>query len=130
MIRINNYGIGSGVVNYTVSPCSGGGSRNGTITVASQIYQITQNCTEQCNSSQTFQWAAQATISNPNYSNTANDVAIDASGNLYMTGSVQLNTDFGNGIILTAPGTAPDVFVSKHNSSGIIQWAVNYGDAY
>ena len=123
---LNGYGIGNEVVNYNVGPSNVGGSRTGTITIADQTYQIKQNCTELCNLSQNFQWASQ--VGSSTYSDSPTDVDKDASGNLYMTGSIQGSADFGGGIVLTAPGSASDIFVSKHNSSGVIQWAVNYGD--
>ena len=123
---VNASGTGAGLVTYTVDPCSGGGTRNGTIIVAGQSHQISQNCTESCNASQTFSWAVQA--GSATLSDAAADLAIDASGNLYMTGDIQGSANFGSGIILTTPSTAPDIFVSKHNSSGQIQWAINYGN--
>ncbi|HNW90424.1 MAG TPA: CARDB domain-containing protein [Bacteroidales bacterium] len=117
---------GNGTVNYTVDTCSGGGIRTGAITVAGQTYTVTQNCTPTCNNSQSFYWAVQA--ESTGLSDEAVDLAMDAAGNLYMTGFIQGSVSFGGGITLTTPSPAPDVFVSKHNSSGVIQWAVNFGD--
>lgn len=123
---INSSGKGNGTVNYTVDPCVGGSSRTGTITVGNQTHTITQNCTTNCNFSQTFVWAKQA--GSPTLSDAAADLAIDALGNLYMTGDIQGSATFGNGIVLTTPSTAPDVFVSKHGPDGTIQWANRYGN--
>jgi hypothetical protein len=123
---INGSGYGNGVVSYSVAPCNSGGTRTGTITAAGQLHTITQNCIETCNASQSFEWALQA--GSTTLSDAAADLAIDASGNLYMTGDIQGSADFGGGIILTTPSVAPDIFVSKHNSSGQIQWAVRYGN--
>lgn len=123
---INGFDYGNGTVNYSVDPCSGGGTRTGTITVDGQTHTITQNCAQSCNASQSFEWGAQA--GSTTLSDAAADLAIDASGNLYMTGDIQGSASFGNGITLTTPSNAPDIFVSKHNSSGIIQWAVRYGN--
>ena len=122
----NSSGTGNGTVNYSVSPCNSGGTKTGTLNVNGQPHQITQNCTELCNASQSFEWAAQA--GSPTYSEYAYDLVVDATGNIYMTGSIQGSSSFGNGITLTTPSSAPDVFVSKHNALGQIQWAVNFGN--
>jgi len=45
-----------------------------------------------------------------------------------MTGDIQGAAVFFFFITLTTPSTAPDVFISKHNSLGQIQWAIKYGD--
>lgn len=121
----NALGTGNGAVGYSVSPCNSGGTRTGTIYVNGLSNQITQTCTQACNESQSFVWAAQA--GSATLSDASADLALDASGNLYMTGAIQGSSDFGNGIILTTPSTAPDIFVSKHNASGQIVWAVRYG---
>lgn len=118
--------LGNGTVFYTVEPCNSGTTRTGSITVAGQTFTITQNCSQACNLSQSFEWGTQAGSST--LSDAASDLAIDASGNLFMTGDIQGAANFGNGIVLTTPSTAPDIFVSKHNSSGQIQWAVRYGN--
>jgi len=123
---VNGFDYGNGTVNYAVAPCSGGGTRTGTITVGGQTHTITQDCNQSCNASQSFEWAVQA--GSTTLSDEANDLAIDGSGNLYMTGDIQGSAVFGSGITLTTPSNAPDIFVSKHNSSGVIQWAVRFGN--
>ena len=122
----NGNGTGNGNVSYSIASCTGGSTRNGSITVNGQTYNVSQNCTESCNNSNSFSWAAQAGSST--YSEFAYDLVVDKPGNIYTTGSIQGSSTFGNGIVLTAPGSAPDVFVSKYNASGQIQWAVNYGN--
>jgi hypothetical protein len=124
---VNDLGYGDGTVNYTVAPCAGGGSMTGSITIAGQTHTITQDCTESCNNSQDFVWAVQA--GSTTLSDAAAGLAIDAVGNLYMTGDIQGAANFGGGITLTTNGTAPDIFVSKHNPAGTIQWAVQFGGA-
>ena len=123
---VNGFDYGNGTVNYSVAPCGGGGTRTGTITVGGQTHTITQNCVQSCNASQSFEWGVQA--GSTTLSDGANDLAIDGSGNLFMTGDIQGSATFGGGITLTTPSNAPDIFISKHNSSGQIQWAVRYGD--
>ncbi|MCW3108948.1 MAG: zinc metalloprotease [Segetibacter sp.] len=122
----NGFGTGNGAVSYSVSPCNSGGTRNGTIYVNGLPNQVTQSCIESCNGSQSFVWAAQAGSSV--YSEYAYDATVDATGNVYMTGSVQGSCSFGNAITLTTPSSGPDVFVSKHNALGKIEWAANYGN--
>ena len=62
--------------------------------------------------------------------------ALDASGNLYVTGFFDIINDFG-GVILTNQSVGgSDIFVAKYNSTGALQWAqraggtsINYGRA-
>ncbi len=60
-----------------------------------------------------------------NDTDVGNAVAVDASGNTYITGTFKSPTlDFGSGVILTNTGNN-DMFVAKFNSSGNIVWAEN-----
>ena len=74
------------------------------------------------NSSGTFQWVN-------TYGSTSDDrgwdIAVDSSGNSYITGSFQGTVDFGGGDVTSAGNT--DFFVLKLNSSGTFQWANTYG---
>ena len=54
------------------------------------------------------------------------DIITDASGNVYSTGYIQGDVNVGGGVTLTNNGSI-DYFISKRNSSGTIQWAVNGG---
>ncbi|MEQ9413715.1 MAG: SBBP repeat-containing protein, partial [Cyclobacteriaceae bacterium] len=60
-------------------------------------------------------------------------LAVDFSGNIYITGSFIGSVDFdpsGNGIaasVLTAPGSTSDIFVAKYNTDGELIWANNFG---
>jgi hypothetical protein len=54
-------------------------------------------------------------------------VTIDAAGNVIAVGNFGGTTDFGGGPITEAGGG--DIFVSKYNSSGMLQWAQKYGDS-
>ncbi|HEU4365582.1 MAG TPA: SBBP repeat-containing protein [Candidatus Krumholzibacteria bacterium] len=52
-------------------------------------------------------------------------VAVDPAGNVYVTGLFSGTVDFGRDI-LTSAGL-DDIFVAKYASSGIAQWAKNFG---
>lgn len=75
------------------------------------------------NSAGTLQWVRQA--GGAGAFNYGYGIAVDASGNVYVTGYIAAATDF-SGTILTPVGNN-DVFIAKYNSSGTFQWAVNSG---
>ena len=74
------------------------------------------------NSSGVFQWVK-------TYGGTSNeygyDIALDSSGNTYITGTFLGTVDFGGGNITAA--VLIDTFVIKTNSSGVFQWVKTYG---
>jgi peptidoglycan hydrolase-like protein with peptidoglycan-binding domain len=74
------------------------------------------------NSSGTFQWVN-------TYGGTSFDfgrgIAVDSSGNIYITGYFYETVDFGGGNVTSAGST--DIFVLKLNSSGTFQWVNTYG---
>ena len=74
------------------------------------------------NSSGTLQWVN-------TYGGTSNEagngIAVDSSGNSYVTGYFQGTVDFGSGDITPAGGA--DIFVLKLNSSGTFQWVNTFG---
>lgn len=53
------------------------------------------------------------------------DIAIDNSGNIYITGSYTGTTQFG-AINKTSVGST-DIFIAKYNSSGVVQWVKSAG---
>jgi hypothetical protein len=75
---------------------------------------------------QTFQWANKMN-GGIGYSTTT-----DASGNVYTTGSFQNTVDFNpNGVtaISICNGNS-NVYITKHNASGILQWVRTFGGNY
>jgi hypothetical protein len=83
------------------------------------------------NSAGSFQWAygIGAISSNIN----TQSLKVDATGNLiicgdfYTLGSMEFNPA-GPSYTLQSNTSTPDAFVAKYNTSGILQWAFNYGD--
>lgn len=84
------------------------------------------SCTKQdiyvakLNSSGTTVWQKRITPGGCNSYGGGNDVTVDASGNVFFTGTFNGNYSFGAG--MTVSSTTPDVFTSKLNSSGVVQW--------
>jgi hypothetical protein len=74
------------------------------------------------NSSGTFQWV---NTYGGTYSDIGEDIAVDSSGNTYITGSFHGTVDFG-GINKTSAGSR-DIFALKLDSSGTFQWVNNFG---
>ena len=68
----------------------------------------------------TAQWAKQI-------DGTASDfglgVAVDSSGNVYMTGQCNPTTDIDLGNSVSLDPTGSDAFIAKYNTNGIAQWA-------
>jgi peptidoglycan hydrolase-like protein with peptidoglycan-binding domain len=57
--------------------------------------------------------------------NQGESIAVDSSGNIYITGYFYETVDFGGGNVTSAGST--DIFVLKLNSSGTFQWVNTYG---
>jgi peptidoglycan hydrolase-like protein with peptidoglycan-binding domain len=74
------------------------------------------------NPSGTFQWVS--TFGGTSI-DVGEDIAVDSSGNSYITGSFQGTVDFGAGNVTSAGGA--DIIVLKLNSSGTFQWVNTYG---
>lgn len=50
-------------------------------------------------------------------------IAIDAQDRIYITGSCQGTTQFGNGVALSGSGSTDDWFVARYDTSGACVWA-------
>lgn len=57
----------------------------------------------------------------------ANEIAVDASNNVYISGGFDGSVNFGGGV-LTSLGSR-DLFIAKFNSVGTFTWAKRFGDA-
>jgi uncharacterized membrane protein YgdD (TMEM256/DUF423 family) len=74
------------------------------------------------NSSGTFQWVN--TFGGTLF-DVGNAIAVDSSGNSYITGHFGGTVDFGGGNVTSAG--SDDIFVLKLNSSGTFQWVKTFG---
>ena len=75
-----------------------------------------------------YQWAFNA---GDNDGERGYDIVLDASSNIYITGSFQFTVDFdpsANNNSITSNGSQ-DIFVVKYNSNGDYQWAFNIGSS-
>ena len=105
------------------------GTYQGTATFASGVSLTAQESNDvyvaKYNSSGTLQWVRSA-------GGTSDDkgrgIAVDASGNVYITGYYFGTATFASGVSLTAQGSY-DVYVAKYNSSGALQWVRSAGGA-
>jgi Secretion system C-terminal sorting domain/Beta-propeller repeat len=80
--------------------------------------------------SQTIDWAKQ--IGNPTTSS-SNNIASDASGNIYILGGFQLSPDFdpGAGVqTLSSFANSEDVFLAKYDNAGNFLWVKQMGGSF
>lgn len=82
-------------------------------------------CLNQSGLSQPLQWYKQFTGDLPNNASPGWDVAVDASGNVYVVGQFWGTINFGNGNV-PANGSY-DFFYAKYNASGALQWVKKIG---
>jgi hypothetical protein len=64
-----------------------------------------------------------------NYEDVGNSIAVDGSGNCYITGYFSSTSTFGSLTLICQSTVYYDVFVVKYDSSGNVVWAKNAGDA-
>ena len=77
----------------------------------------------------TLRWAMRMGGSTPNTAGATDkgqDIDVDASGNVYVTGHFQNTSDFGS-VTLTSAGNNRDGFIAKLDSSGTVVWANRWG---
>ncbi|MEM7230625.1 MAG: SBBP repeat-containing protein [Planctomycetota bacterium] len=63
-----------------------------------------------------------------NLSDSAHSVAVDGSGNVYLSGGFRGTAAFGSGTNITLRTASSSAFVAKLDGDGTWQWAVSFGD--
>jgi len=129
---VNTYGGASSDIGYGITIDSSGnsyitgyfkatvdfGAGNVTSAGSDDIFVL------KLNSSGTFQWVS--TFGDTSF-DVGRGIAVDSSGNSYITGYFGGTVDFGAGNVTSAG--SDDIFVLKLNSSGTFQWVNTYGGA-
>jgi len=127
---VNTYGGASSDIGYGITIDSSGnsyitgyfkatvdfGAGNVTSAGSDDIFVL------KLNSSGTFQWVS--TFGDTSF-DVGRGIAVDSSGNSYITGYFGGTVDFGGGDVTSAGGY--DIFVLKLNSSGTFQWVSTFG---
>lgn len=99
------------------------GTHNFTSNGASDIFLAKYN------SSGVYQWGG-TFGSTSAYNEQGMGICVDATGNVYITGSFCGTSDFDislSGTVNITPVAAGDIFIAKYNSSGVYQWADDIG---
>ena len=100
------------------------GMINGTVTfgsinlVSNGYYDI---FIAKLSSSGSWQWAVSVGGQSPDY---GRGIAVDSSGNVYVTGGFNGTVNFGDTVLTS---TEDDAFIAKLSSSGSWQWVINAG---
>jgi Beta-propeller repeat len=111
---------------FTGTLAFGGSAGSLTATTASGSFPFIPNSfVVKYNASGVAQWARQGGFGNND--TFAHGVAVDGSGNVFVTGAFFGQTLF-NGATVISAGII-DAFIVKYNSSGAVQWAIRGGGA-
>lgn len=95
----------------------------GTVSITNPISSYYDIFLAKYSSNGTLAWVQSA---GGNKTDRANSVAVDASGNVYITGDYSGTATFGS-ISKTSVSASQDMFVAKYNNSGIVQWVQSAG---
>ena len=76
------------------------------------------------NASGVHQWSRR--FGSAERSTSGTDVAVDGSGNVFVTGYFSGTVDFGGGNLVSAGRS--DIFLAKYNANGVHQWSKRFGD--
>ncbi len=83
---------------------------------------------QKLNAAGNYVWAYRLGSSNVD---AANDIAVDAAGNVYVTGTfigtVDFNPGGGTANLISSGNVFPDIFIQKMNSNGSYSWAKRVG---
>ncbi|TAL63049.1 MAG: T9SS type A sorting domain-containing protein [Bacteroidetes bacterium] len=117
-----------GVFQQTVDFDPGGGTANLTSPGGGNPYDV---FVAKYSSSGVYQWAFN--IGGTTTNDYGRDIAVDAAGNVYITGQFveTFDVDPGGGTVnlVYGGGGNMDSFIAKYNSSGIYQWAFSLGSS-
>ena len=78
------------------------------------------------NSAGSLQWG---TYCGSTFAGTGYGIAADSAGDVFVTGQADSTLDISSSLYPSVYGGALDAFLTKFNSSGVIQWATYYGGA-
>lgn len=76
-----------------------------------------------CNNAGVFQWVQSGGSS---ATDAGQDIAIDANGNVYITGAISGIANFGS--VTRTPEGTNDIFIAKYNNGGTLQWVKSIGN--
>ena len=123
----SGYDLGLGIAVDSSGNAYVTGMIDGTVTLGSinlTSYGETDIFIAKLSSSGLWQWAVNAGSSFAEY---GNGIAVDSSGNAYVTGRFQSNATFGDTSLVSNGGY--DAFIVKVSSIGTWQWVVKVGDS-